>query len=71
MTVDERIKKHVCCFCEGKLEHYKGQDPDTWGNNPDNACSIPNARCCKRCDVLIVQPVRMGTWQIIKKVLGE
>jgi hypothetical protein len=71
MTVEERIAKHVCCFCEGKLEHYRGQDPETWGHNPDNACSIEKARCCSRCNSLIVMPVRIYTMEIITEVLKQ
>ena len=71
MSIDERIAKHVCVFCEGELEHYKGQSRSTWGNNPDNACSIKNARCCNRCNALIVMPVRQCTAYIISQVLGE
>lgn len=71
MTVEETIRKHVCCFCEGELEHYPGQDPSMWGHNPDNACSIEDARCCKRCNSRIVMPVRMMTNQIIEKALRK
>ena len=70
MTIKERIANHVCCFCEGPLKHYKGQNPETWGNNPDNACSIEGARCCSRCNQLIVLPVRGFTSEIIHEVLG-
>ena len=71
MTMEERISNHVCCFCEGELEHYPGQDPIIWGNNPDNACSWQGARCCSRCDRLIVWPVRGYTDNLIRKVLSE
>lgn len=67
MTIEERIKNHVCCFCEGELEHHDGQDPELWGNNPDNACSVEGARCCDRCNELIVIPVRKYTFALIDK----
>ena len=70
MTMDERIKNHVCCFCEGDLEHYDGQDPELWGNNPDNACSWENARCCNSCNENIVIPVRILTSRIIEEYIG-
>ena len=66
MTMEERIKNHVCCFCEGELEHAEGQDPDTWGNNPDNACNLEGARCCNHCKDAIVIPVRLSTAKIIE-----
>ena len=69
MTVEETIRKHVCCFCEGELEHYPGQDPSMWGHNPDNACSIEDARCCGSCNARIVMPVRDFTYQTIDRVL--
>ena len=71
MTIEERINKHVCCFCEGELERNGWQDPKMWGNNPDNACSRENARCCNRCDELIVWPVRVFTSNTIRKVVGN
>ena len=70
MTIEERIAKNVCCFCESELEHYPGQDPACWGNNPDNACSIEDAKCCNRCNQLIVMPVREFTMALIEKVTG-
>ena len=70
MTLEERIKNHVCCFCEGELEHTEGQAPEDWGNNPDNACSVVNARCCRFCDEVIVFPVRMYTEAIIRNALS-
>lgn len=69
MTITERIKNHVCCFCEGELEHMEGQDPEIWGNNPDNACSYEGARCCAYCNREIVLPVRNITHQTITKSL--
>lgn len=71
MTMQERINKKVCCFCERELEHLKGQDPETWGNNPDNACSWKGARCCNACNCSIVIPVRLFTNNLINKVLSE
>ncbi len=71
MTIEERISNHVCVFCESTLEHYEWQDPEIWGNNPDNACSIPGARCCNRCNRLIVRPVRQITSDIIEEVLSK
>ena len=71
MTMEERISKNVCCFCEGELEHFKEQDPETWGNNPDNACSWQGARCCNFCNMNIVIPVRVYTSNLISKVLSE
>ena len=65
MTMEERIKNHVCCFCESELEHTEGQNPETWGNNPDNACSWEDARCCNSCNWKIVLPVREFTSRII------
>ena len=70
MTVEETIRKHVCCFCEGELEHYPGQDPSMWGHNPDNACSIEDARCCGSCNARIVMPVRAYTSYVIGEVLS-
>lgn len=71
MTLQERITNHVCCFCEGKLDHLNGQDPETWGNNPDNACSSEGARCCNYCNWNIVIPVRIFTNNMIETVLSE
>ena len=69
MTIDERIANHVCCFCESELEHFGLDDPDMWGHNPDNACSIEDARCCSSCNARIVIPVRNYTNELIKSVL--
>lgn len=71
MTIEERINNHVCCFCESALEHIEGQSPEIWGYDPDNACTIKNARCCSRCNQLIVLPVRKYTSQLIESVLGN
>lgn len=71
MTIEERIKNHICCFCEGELEHTEGQEPDTWGNNPDNACTWEGARCCNYCNSSIVIPVRMFTSDRIDDRLNE
>lgn len=71
MTIDERIRNHVCCFCEGELEHAEGQNPDTWGNNPSNACTHEKARCCNHCNENIVIPVRVITAQIIDSALSD
>ena len=71
MTIEERIQKNVCCFCEGELDHVDGQTPETWGNNPDNACSVENARCCDECNRSIVIPVRICTNRIIEGALSE
>ena len=70
MTLRERIDNHVCCFCESELEHYEGQDPMLWGNNPDNACPWEEARCCNYCNANIVIPVRLYTAQLIKQVVS-
>jgi hypothetical protein len=67
--LDRFARTAICCFCEGEIEHYHGQDPKTWGRNPDNACSIEGARCCKHCDTLIVQPVRAFTRMCIRTTL--
>lgn len=64
MTIQERINKGVCCFCEGEL----GQ---TGGNNPDPACTIKDARCCDYCDETIVLPARISIDQLIKKAVAE
>lgn len=69
MTMEERIKNHVCCFCEGELEHMEGQAPETWGNNPDNACTTEGARCCDSCNSTIVIPVRLYTFNAIESAL--
>ena len=69
MTIQERIKNHVCCFCEGELEHREGQDPAIWGNNPDNACSFEGARCCAYCNREIVIPIRNVSNQTIVNAL--
>lgn len=58
MNIQDRIKNHVCCFCGGELKHYEWQDPSIWGNNPDPACTIDEARCCDYCDWHIVIPAR-------------
>ena len=63
MTIEERIKNHVCVFCEGKLEKF--------GNNPDPACTIPDAECCDYCDETIVWPARGFIDQLIKKAVTE
>lgn len=64
MTIQERIKNHVCCFCEGEI----GQ---AGGNNPDPACTIKDARCCDYCDEKIVMPARICINQLIEKAVAE
>ncbi len=71
MTMEERIKNHVCCFCEGELEHTEGQKPETWGNDPSNACTHEKARCCNHCNESIVIPVRVITAQIIDSAFSD
>lgn len=40
----------VCCLCGGEYTEY--------GNNPDPVCTIPNARCCHKCNWERVLPAR-------------
>ena len=40
----------VCCLCGGKYTEY--------GNNPDPVCTIPDARCCHKCNWERVLPAR-------------
>ena len=77
MTIEERIKNHVCCFCGAELP-YVDKNGVRWGNNPDPACKIEYAECCDRCDWNIVIPSRSmenpsqnSIDRLIERVLGQ
>ena len=58
MNIKDRIKNHVCCFCEAELPFVDDQGI-RWGHNPLPACSEEDAECCDYCNWNIVIPARI------------
>lgn len=48
----EKKREYVCCFC-GKKE--KG-----YGNNPAPVYMKEGARCCSKCNMAVVVPMRLA-----------
>lgn len=57
MNIQDRIKNHVCCFCEAELPFFE-PDGTPWGHNPRPACTEEDAECCDYCSWNIVVPAR-------------
>ena len=55
---------NVCCFCGKPLGEYDR-------NNPDPACTLDNANCCRNCDERIVLPARIAITKIINNALSK
>ena len=57
----------ICCICKGKIEtQLNGWDE---GHNPDPHLHEKGERCCGKCNLEVVLPMRMKTLNVTDIVI--